>query len=134
MSSQVKLDRLIELAREARERAHAPYSNFKVGAVVECRDGRVFAGCNVENASYTLGLCAERVAIFKAVSEGACDLTRVVVIADSSLPVSPCGACRQIISEFLPAEAEVVMMNLHGQVESKSVAELLPAPFNGSFL
>ena len=125
---------LVALARAARERAHAPYSGFKVGAAVECRDGRVFTGCNVENSSYGLSLCAERVAIFKAISEGARDFARIAVIADAHLPVRPCGACRQVMSDLFGGEAEVVMANLRGELETKSVGELLPAPFDRSFL
>ena len=96
---------LLELARQARERAHAPYSGFKVGAAVECQDGTVFVGCNVENSSYGLSLCAERIAIFKAISEGRRDLFRIAVIADAYAPVRPCGACRQVISDLLGADA-----------------------------
>ena len=125
---------LVELARQARERAYAPFSHFKVGAVVECRDGRVFMGCNVENSSYGLSLCAERVAIFKAISEGARDFARIAVIADTQVPVRPCGACRQVISDLFGSDAEIVMANLQGQVEAKTVKELLPAPFDRSFL
>jgi cytidine deaminase len=127
---------LIELARQVRELAHAPYSNFKVGAVVECRDGRLFTGCNVENSSYGLSLCAERVALFKAVSEGARDFARIAVIADthSGTPVRPCGACRQVISDLCGGEAEVIMANMQGQSETQQVKELLPAPFDRSFL
>lgn len=125
---------LVAAARAAREMAHAPYSNFKVGAVVECADGRTFAGCNVENSSYGLSLCAERVAIFKAISEGAREFTRVAVIADAFAPVRPCGACRQVMSDLLSAEAEVVMANLHGEIEIMKISELLPAPFDRSCL
>lgn len=125
---------LIALAREARERAHAPYSNFKVGAAVECTDGRVFTGCNVENSSYGLSLCAERVAIFKAISEGVRTFARIAVIADAYAPVRPCGACRQVISDLFPHDAEVVMANLRGASESLKISELLPAPFDRSYL
>jgi cytidine deaminase len=125
---------LVAQARAAREMAHAPYSDFKVGAAVECADGRVFTGCNVENSSYGLSLCAERVAIFKAVSEGARDFRRVAVIADAFAPVRPCGACRQVISDLFPRDAEVVMANLRGEVEIMRISELLPAPFDRSYL
>lgn len=126
--------RLIELAREARERAHAPYSDFKVGAVVECHDGTVFTGCNVENSSYGLSLCAERVAVFKAISEGRRDLARIAVIADAPQPVRPCGACRQVLSDMLGGEAEVIMSNLAGAAETRKVKDLLPIPFDRSYL
>ncbi len=131
---QKSTDELIELARAVRERAHAPFSKFKVGAVVECRDGRVFTGCNVENSSYGLSLCAERVAIFKAVSEGARDFARLAVIADTQEPIRPCGACRQVISDLFASDAEIIMANLRAQVETKTVRELLPVPFDRSFL
>ncbi len=127
-------ERLVALAREVRERAHAPYSGFKVGAVVEAIDGRVFTGCNVENSSYGLSLCAERVAVFKAISEGCQTLLRVAVIADSHSPVRPCGACRQVLSDILGGDAEVIMSNLKGAVEVRKVRDLLPTPFDRSFL
>ena len=126
--------KLVELAREARERAHAPYSGFKVGAVVECEDGTLFTGCNVENSSYGLSLCAERVAIFKAISEGYHDFKRIAVIADSYIPVRPCGACRQVMSDLFGSEADVIMANLKGSIETKRINDLLPTPFDRSFL
>ena len=125
---------LIEIAQQAREHAHAPYSQFKVGAALECADGRVFAGCNVENSSYGLSMCAERVAIFKAISEGNRDFKRIAVIADTHAPVRPCGACRQVISDLFPKDAEVILANLHGALEVTTISELLPAPFDRSFL
>ncbi|MEP7270739.1 MAG: cytidine deaminase [Acidobacteriota bacterium] len=125
---------LVAIAREVRERAHAPYSGFKVGAAVEASDGTVFTGCNVENSSYGLSLCAERVAVFKAISEGRHDLVRVAVIADSHSPVRPCGACRQVLSDILGGDAEVIMANLQGAIEVKKVRDLLPTPFDRSFL
>lgn len=128
------LHELIELARQAREYARAPYSEFKVGAVVECADGRIFTGCNIENSSYGSTLCAEQVALAKAISEGARDFTRLAVIADTDLPIPPCGTCRQVIFELCGGEIEVVMANLSGQLETKTAADLLPAPFDQSFL
>jgi cytidine deaminase len=125
---------LIELAKQVRELAYAPYSKFKVGAIVECRDGRIFTGCNVENSSYGLTMCAERNALAKAVSEGASDFVRIAVIADAHAPVPPCGACRQVISELCGRQTEVVMVNLRGQIETHTVDELLPEAFDGSFL
>jgi cytidine deaminase len=122
------------MARQAREYARAPYSNFKVGAVVECADGRTFTGCNVENSNYGSTLCAEQVALAKAVSEGARDFVRVAVIADSSAPVPPCGACRQVINELCGGAAEVVMANLAGQFEIRKASDLLPAPFDQTYL
>jgi cytidine deaminase len=127
-------EELIELARQVRELAYAPYSKFKVGAVIECRDGRIFTGCNVENSSYGLTMCAERNALAKAVSEGGRDFVRIAVIADAHAPVPPCGACRQVISELCGRQTEVVMVNLRGQIETHTVDELLPEAFDGSFL
>lgn len=127
-------EELIELAGQVRELAYAPYSKFKVGAVVECRDGRIFTGCNVENSSYGLTMCAERNALAKAVSEGANDFVRIAVIADAHAPVPPCGACRQVISELCGRQTEVVMVNLRGQIETHTVDELLPEAFDGTFL
>ena len=127
---------LIEQARAVREQAHAPYSNFKVGAALVTKDGRVYTGCNVENSSYGLSICAERVALFKAISEGVREFTRIVVIADTpaGMPVRPCGACRQVISDLMGGQAEVVMTNLHGDLETAQVRDLLPAPFDRSYL
>ena len=135
MDSQIiALKELIEQARLAREHARAPYSKFKVGAVVECADGRKFTGCNVENSSYGSTLCAEQVALAKAVSEGASDFVRIAVIADTGSPVPPCGACRQVIFELCGGDADVIMANLRGQFEVRKSGELLPAPFDQSFL
>ena len=125
---------LVELARKARENAHAPYSKFNVGAAVLARDGRVFTGCNIENSSYGLTICAERVALVKALSEGAVDFIKIAVIADTRTPVPPCGACRQVILELCGKDAIVVMANLKGDIESRGITDLLPAPFDRSYL
>jgi cytidine deaminase len=134
LSSDAHRQELVKLARDARERAFAPYSGFKVGAVVETSDGRTFTGCNIENSSYGLSLCAERIAVFKAISEGSGDLVRVAVIADAHSPVRPCGACRQVLSDILGGNAEVIMSNLKGAMEVKLVRDLLPTPFDRSYL
>ncbi len=126
-------DRLIEAALAARGNAHAPFSNFKVGAAVEDADGRLFTGCNVENATFGLTLCAERVAVFKAVSEGARKFTRVAVAADTDSLTPPCGACRQILWEFC-GDVELVLTNLHGKTETLRLKDLFPRPFDASFL
>lgn len=125
---------LVEAARQTRENAHAPFSNFKVGAALETLNGSLITGCNVENASYGLSMCAERVAIFKAVSEGHREFKRIAVIADAHSPVRPCGACRQVIWEMFPPDAEVILANLQGKIEVMTIGELLPAPFDRSFL
>lgn len=120
---------LVARARAARESAYAPYSGFAVGAAVEARDGRIFTGCNVENASYGLTICAERVAICKAVSEGARP-ARIAVVAATGGPVSPCGACREFIIELGGPEIEVAMANLDGALMVARAAELLPWAFD----
>lgn len=101
---------------------------------VECRDGRIFTGCNIENSSYGLTICAERVALGKAISEGAGDFVRLAVIADTHAPVPPCGACRQVISELCGSRIEIIMADLHGEIETHTIAELLPEAFDQSFL
>jgi len=126
-------DALIAAARAAREHAHAPFSRFRVGAAVRAKSGRVFTGCNVENATYGLTLCAERVAIFKAVSEGERGFNAIAVAADTETLTPPCGACRQIIWEFC-GDAEVILANLKGKVEIYRMSQLLPKPFDSSFL
>lgn len=126
-------DRLVEAALSARERAHAPFSRFKVGAAVEDEDGRVFTGCNVENSTYGLTICAERVAVFKAISEGASKLKRVAVVADTGILTPPCGACRQILWEFC-GNAELIMANLEGKRERAWLKDIFPRPFDASFL
>jgi cytidine deaminase len=126
-------DALVAAALQARENAHAPYSKFKVGAAVQDESGRIFTGCNVENATYGLSVCAERVAIFKAISEGARKFTRVAVVADTGRLTPPCGACRQILWEFC-GDVELVMANLHGQSETVQLGTLFPRAFDASFL
>ena len=126
-------EHLISAARESRERAHAPFSNFKVGAAIEDEEGRVFTGCNVENATYGLTICAERVAVFKAISEGAAKLKRIAVVADTDVLTPPCGACRQILWEFC-GDTELVLANLAGKQESMSLRDIFPRPFDASFL
>ncbi|NQT24996.1 cytidine deaminase [candidate division KSB1 bacterium] len=119
---------LIEEAMKARQKAYAPYSNFKVGAALMGQDGRIFMGCNVENASYGLTMCAERVAVVKAVSEGVTEFSAIALIADSDTPISPCGACRQVLAEFNP-EMTVIMGNIAGEIEETILSELLPNQF-----
>ncbi|HTU43582.1 MAG TPA: cytidine deaminase [Bryobacteraceae bacterium] len=124
---------LLEAALAARELAYAPFSKFKVGAAIEDESGRVFMGCNIENASYGLTICAERVAVFKAISEGAGKIKRIVVVADTEVLTPPCGACRQILWEFC-GDAELTLANLAGTQETMSLKEIFPRPFDASFL
>ena len=127
------LDGLARLARSARRRAHAPFSRFKVGAALRTRTGEVVTGCNVENASYGLTLCAERVAVFKAVSEGIRGFEAIAVVADSRRLTPPCGPCRQILWEFC-GDITVHMADLHGRTRTMRLSELLPFPFDRSNL
>ncbi len=120
-------------ARKARELARAPFSGFQVGAAIEDDKGNVYTGCNIENASYGLTLCAERVAVFKAISEGAERLLRIAVVADTNALTPPCGACRQILWEFC-GDAPLVMANLSGKQKKFRMSDLLPDPFDARFL
>jgi len=124
---------LVDAALAARHNAHAPFSNFKVGAALEDETGRIFPGCNVENATYGLTVCAERVAVFKAVSEGARKFRRIAVAADSEELTPPCGACRQILWEFC-GDVEVILVNLKGKTETLRLKDIFPRPFDASYL
>jgi len=126
-------DPLQTAALAARENAHAPYSKFCVGAALEDISGRVHTGCNIENATYGLTLCAERVAVFKAVSEGAREFRRIAIAADTETLTPPCGACRQILWEFC-GDIEIVLLNLRGKSETLRLKELFPRAFDASFL
>ncbi len=123
------MERLVRAALAAREKAYVPYSNFPIGAALLTKDGQIFSGCNIENASYGLTNCAERTAIFKAISAGHHELKMMVVIADTARPIPPCGACRQVIFEF-GEDITVVMRNLQGDSVQYQSRELLPAAFN----
>ena len=120
---------LAELARTAREQASAPFSRFKVGAALRARTGEVVTGCNIESASYGLTMCAERVAVFKAVSEGFREFDAVAVVADSPRLTAPCGACRQVLWEH-GGDLWVHVVNLHGRSRTVRMSELLPLPFD----
>jgi cytidine deaminase len=124
---------LVAAARRAREHAVATFSHFKVGAALETPDGTVITGCNVENATYGLTICAERVAMFKALSEGHRFFSRVAVVADTAAPTPPCGACRQILWEF-GGDLEVVLANLTDETGRHSLKDLLPLPFDARLL
>jgi cytidine deaminase len=127
------MDPLVEAARAARDHAHAPFSRFKVGAAIQDAAGRIFTGCNIENATFGLTMCAERVAVFKAISEGSDNFKRIAVVADTQILTPPCGACRQILWEFC-GDAELILANLAGRHETFNLAQLLPRPFDASFL
>jgi cytidine deaminase len=124
---------LIEAAKQARLNAHAPFSNFRVGAALRAKSGRIYGGCNVENASYGLTCCAERVAIFKAVSEGERGFDAIAVVTDADALTPPCGACRQLIWEFC-GDVPVVLANLQGKIEYEHSGKLLPRPFDAGNL
>jgi cytidine deaminase len=124
---------LLDAARAARLHAHAPFSHFRVGAALETADGQVITGCNVENATYGLTVCAERVAVFKAISEGHRKFTRIAIVADTEEPTPPCGACRQILWEF-GGDLEVILGNLHEETARYRLKELLPLPFDARLL
>ncbi len=124
---------LVEAAREVRERAFAPYSNFKVGAALRTKSGKIYTGCNVESASYGLTVCAERVAIWKAVSEGETEFVEIAVITGTEELTPPCGACRQIIWEFCH-DIPVILANLKDDTEIVQMSELLPRAFDTKFL
>src|SRR3984957_12408343 len=124
---------LLTAALAARQHAHAPYSHFLVGAALEDANGRIHTGCNVENATYGLSLCAERVAVFKAISDDARGFKRVAVVADPETLTPPCGACRQILWEFC-GDVEIILANLSGKSETLRLGTLFPKPFDSSFL
>lgn len=126
-------DALIAAAKHSREHAHAKFSNFKVGAALRAVSGRIYGGCNVENATYGLTICAERVAIFKAISEGERKFDAIAVVTDTAMLTPPCGACRQIIWEFC-GDVPVVMANVKGKVETVRMSQLFPEPFDSSNL
>jgi cytidine deaminase len=128
-----EFDTLIAAAKQARENAHAPFSNFRVGAAVRAHSGRVYTGCNIENATLGLTCCAERVAIFKAMSEGERGFNAIAVVTDGETLTPPCGACRQIIWEFC-GDIPVLLANVSGKVEKETSAGLLPRQFDSSFL
>jgi cytidine deaminase len=124
---------LLDAARVARLHAHAPFSKFLVGAALETVEGKVITGCNVENATYGLTICAERVAMFKAISEGHRSFGRIAIVADTAKPTPPCGACRQILWE-LGGNLEVILGNLSGETGRFWMRDLLPMPFDARLL
>jgi cytidine deaminase len=133
MATEVRRRRLLEAALAARQHAYAAFSKFQVGAALETAEGQILTGCNVENATYGLTICAERVAVFKAISEGYRSFTRVAVVADTAEPTPPCGACRQILWEF-GGDLEVILGNLSGEKARYQLKDLLPHPFDARLL
>lgn len=125
----MEVSNLIKLAIKAREKAYAPYSRFTVGAALLTKENQVFTGCNIENTSYGDAICAEKVAIIKAVSEGSTDFSKLAVVTDAEEPASPCGSCRQILFEFSP-DLVVIMANLTGKMVEMGISELLPHAFS----
>lgn len=126
--TELEIQKLMDCAIKARENAYSPYSHFAVGAALLCEDGTLYEGCNIENASYGLTNCAERTAIFKAVSEGHIKFKALAVVADTEGPCAPCGACRQVMAEFkIPL---IIMGNLMGNVKIVTIEELLPFSFS----
>lgn len=127
-------DKLVELAKEAREKAYVPYSHFKVGACVLTEDGKTYQGCNIENASYGLTNCAERTALFSAYANGDRKLKAIAVVADTEGPVSPCGACRQVMLELGGEDMVVILSNLKGDYAVLTAKDLLPGAFTSKDL
>lgn len=130
----MRTNELIEEAKKAREYAYVPYSKFKVGAALLTKDGKVYRGCNIENAAYSMCNCAERTALFKAYSEGDTEFVALAVIADAPRPVPPCGSCRQVIFELCPSDMKVILANLNGDIAELTVKELLPKAFSAEDL
>lgn len=127
---------LLECAKEARGLSYSPYSHFAVGAAISCKDGSVYLGANIENSSYPLSMCAERNAIYNAYMDGKTkeDFDGLAILADTDAPTSPCGACRQVISELFPEDAPIILSNLKGDIKETTIKELLPFAFSGDDL
>ena len=123
-------EKLIEEAKKAREKAYIPYSRFGVGAALLGEDGIIYHGCNIENAAYSMCNCAERTALFSAIAQGVTKFATLAVVADTDRPVSPCGACRQVISELCDQDMPVILTNLKGDILELTVKELLPGAFS----
>lgn len=132
----MKNNELVKAATEARQLSYSPYSKFKVGAALLCKDGKVFEGANIENSSYPLCMCAERNALYNAMMDGYKkeDFLALAISADTDEPCSPCGACRQVISELFPRDGVIVLANLKGDVKETNIDELLPFAFSGDDL
>lgn len=124
------MNELIEQAQQARQQAYVPYSHFAVGAAVLTDDGKIFQGCNIENGSYSMTICAERVAMFSAILAGYHHFKAIAVVGDTYEAVSPCGACRQVMTEFMHANDQVILTNLHGDTKTFTVDQILPYSFS----
>jgi cytidine deaminase len=127
INTKLNIKKLIELAEQAQKKAYAPYSKFKVGAAILCQNGKMYQGCNVENASYGLSCCAERNAVFRAISEGEKDFLAIAIVSSSNEPTAPCGACRQVLNEFSP-DIRIIMPGKKGIIET-FLTKLLPFAF-----
>jgi cytidine deaminase len=130
----VEPKQLINEAIAASKQAHVPYSHFHVGAALLTTDGKVYRGCNIENASYGLTNCAERTAIFKAVSEGDKQFSAIAVVGDTDGPISPCGACRQVLAEFCDDHTQIILANVKGDFVITNINEILPGYFSSKDL
>lgn len=130
----VETKQLIDEAIAASKQAHVPYSHFHVGAALLTTDGKIYRGCNIENASYGLTNCAERTAIFKAVSEGDKQFSAIAVVGDTDGPISPCGACRQVLAEFCDDHTQIILANLKGDFVITNINEILPGYFSSKDL
>lgn len=126
-------EKLFETAREALQHSYSPYSQFRVGAALLSSTGKVFTGCNIENSSFSLTICAERTALFKAISEGETSFSKLVIVSDSEDFISPCGACRQVISD-LAGDVDVILTNGKGEMQHKKISDLLPLAFGSANL
>ena len=125
-----EIKELYEAALKVKRRAYAPYSDFHVGSALRTKGGKIFAGCNVENSSFGVTICAERNAIFKMVSEGEQEISSILVVGDTKKTLSPCGACRQVIAEFSEEDTRVIMCNKDGDFKETTVGEILPFGFS----
>jgi cytidine deaminase len=121
-------ENLLKLAREALQLSYSPYSQFRVGAALLTSSGKVFTGCNIENSSFSLTICAERTALFKAVSEGENSFSKILIVSDADDFISPCGACRQVLSD-LAGDIEIILTNSRGEMQYKKISDLLPFAF-----
>src|SRR5699024_6886500 len=121
---------LFKVANEAKENAYAPYSNFKVGAALLSKTGKIYSGCNIENASYSLTCCAERVAIFKSISQGETEFDTFIITSNTKAPIAPCGACRQVMNEFFDENVTIVLTNQTNKRKELSIKQLLPYAFD----